>query len=170
MRISQTHISIIGSYIYFSIEIRTTVIGYIEQDYPTVADWFFRTDYGWFILLVLKKLWGICAYVFIALLLLPLGTVGMINPSTYALEYGAEFIEAAPELQMIINRILLGLPSGTVHKSVRLVILSQSTICLKLLEKLWNVMFFWGVLWMTLLIWIRSNPEVERHLVWIYMW
>lgn len=137
-------------------------IDYFEHDHPTVAEWFFRRDYSWFVLMALSKMWSICACVLAALLLLPLGTL--------------TGLAATPYINIIGTMLALLLGSITCEavllSSMHSFRLSQRPtrvyIFFRLAKRLRNIIFLWGVLWMTLLISVRSNPELEPHLFGIY--
>lgn len=137
-------------------------IDYFEHDHPTVAEWFFRRDYSWFVLMALSKMWSICACVLAALLLLPLGTL--------------TGLAATPYINIIGTMLALLLGSITCEavllSSMHSFRLSQrptrAYIFFRLAKRLRNIIFLWGVLWMTLLISVRSNPELEPHLFGIY--
>lgn len=151
------------------------------EDHPTTADWFFRKDYNQSVFMALNTLWSICAYAFAALLLLPMGIIGMPDPVTYYFEhrtavsdaYVTAYVTASHSrivIEALVVSVLAYMMSFRVTLNLRPPILSQwSTIGFKLVEQLRNIVFFWGVLWMTLLTWIRSNPEVEHHFAGIYI-
>jgi hypothetical protein len=169
------------------------LIDWFGDDHPEALNWFYRRDYNQSVLMALNTLWIICAYVFAALLLLPLGIIGMPNSLTYVtqvLEYGGAVTHAyvtalvtASHLSVVIQSLLISVLAAMMSLRVLLNVyppfkLSQWSTTLveqlrnmgsRLVEQLWNIIFFWGVLWMTLLIWIRSNPEVEHHFAGIYI-
>lgn len=170
--------------LHLNIEIRMMFIGWFRDDHSTTADWFFRENYNQSVLMVLNTLWIICAYVIAALLLLPLGIIGMPDSTIYALEYGgapiihayatasATISDSRLAIESMVIGVLVFMMSSRLMLNMHPLKLSNSewsTTGLKLLEQICNIFFFWGVLWMALLIWIRSNPEVEHHFIGIYI-
>lgn len=161
------------------------LIDWFGDDHPEALNWFYRRDYNQSVLMALNTLWIICAYVLAALLLLPLGIIEILPDSnTYVIhailqepEYGAAVLRAYMTagasvsilIQTILITVLVSMMSFRVWLNMHPIRLSQwPTTGLKLVEQLRNIIFCWGVLWMTSLIWIRSNPEVEYHFVGIY--
>ncbi|KAG2037912.1 hypothetical protein BDR03DRAFT_353953 [Suillus americanus] len=151
-------------------------IGYFKDDHPAVAGWFFCTDYSRFVRMALSKLWSFCVHMFAALLLLPLGTIRMPNaPYIHVPEEGVAIqhmnVIAFDKIIGTMLASLLGfiLCEGVLLSSIRSLQWPTRDIGFKLVKRLWNIIFLWAVLWMTLVISVRSNPEVESHIVGIYM-
>lgn len=154
----------------------TLLIDRYEDDNPTVGDWFFRRDYSWFVL----ELWSIGACVFVALLLLPLGTLRLpATPYVHVPERGVP-VKHVPEnaFDKIIGTtlaLLLGyiVCEGVLLSSMHSFRLSPRPtgdyIGFRLAKQLRNILFLWAALWMILLMSVRLNPELERHFVGIYM-
>lgn len=166
------------------------LIDWFGDDHPEALNWFYRRDYNQSVLMALNTLWIICAYVLAALLLLPLGIIDMPDSNTYAIQassiqeledadaviraYVTAYVTADASVSILIEAILITvlvcMMSFRVWLNMHPIRLSQwPTTGLKLVEQLRIIIFFWGVLWMTSLIWIRSNPEVEYHFVGIYI-
>jgi hypothetical protein len=118
---------------------------------------YFLRDYSWSAIFKALNKWFITgACVFAALLFRPLGVLGLhATISTYADAFGFPFIEG------LLISFIAGMVSSRLMLSIQL---QWSTIGFTLVKQLWNIFFFWGALWMILLILIRSYPEVEHGL------
>ncbi|KAG2751055.1 hypothetical protein P692DRAFT_20831725 [Suillus brevipes Sb2] len=85
------------------------LIDWFGDDHPEALNWFYRRDYNQSVLMALNTLWIICAYVFAALLLLPLGIIGMPNSLTLRAVTHAYVtaLVTASHLSVVIQSLLI---------------------------------------------------------------